>query len=1226
MKAKLLLIGLIGLSGLSAVAQPSSIGGFNVYFGDLHNHSAVSDGSGTPANAYNYAKNTAHLDFFGLTDHSDNSGSMTESEWADIRNQANASNEDGVFSSFYGFEWSANPGYGHVTVLNTDDYCTTTTPTDTFEALVVWLASRLNGVAFFNHPAREINSFEFSHFTTTPSDQFIGIELWNRGDGFNTYYYNDGFYTGDNQKSYYDEANSRGWKIGALGSGDNHFGTWGTAYPYRMAILANNLTRTDLLDAMRARRFYSTLDRNLSLSFKINGMEMGSTIVGNNYTLQVQASDGDGEIFNQVVLYNQNHSVVTTWSLNTSIVDVSMNISTTDGDYYYVKVRQADGNEAISSPIWISGNTPNRYPVCSISSPSNGASFITPANITINANAVDPDGSVSKVEFFQGTTKIGEDLTSPYSFTWNGVTIGSYSLTVKATDNLGAVSTSSAVSVSVGGIPITVAADSKTKVYGGSDPALTYRITSGSLAGGDTFTGSLTRDAGENAGNYTIRQGSLALDSKYTLTFVTANLVITERPITIRADAKSKIYGNSDPPLTYAITSGTLAGSDTFSGSLSRDAGENVGTYGITLGTLRLGSNYNITFNGANLIITARAISVTANNSSKIYGEADMLTYQITSGSLAGTDAFTGSLTREAGEDIGTYAITRGSLSPGSNYNMTFTGAVLEITIRAISVSANDITKVYGDAEQLTYRITSGSLAGTDSFTGALTRTAGEAIGTYRINQGTLAAGPNYALTFTGANLVITARAITVSSDNISKVYGDADHLTYRITAGSLAGSDTFTGSVTRDAGENVGTYNIGQGTLSLNSNYIITFRGSVLTITPRSIMVTADNKSKVYGETDPDLTFRITSGTLVNADVLSGTLTRNPGENVGSYTISKGNLAINSNYILTFTGAAFTITKRPISVEAENKTKMFGEADPELTYLITSGHLAGNGDAFNGALIRETGEDVGSYSIMQGTLSLSSNYALTFTGAGLTIGRKEIVIVAEAKTKTYGETDPVLTYQIVSGTLNGGDRITGELSREYGENVGTYAISQGTLELSGNYTLVFIMADLQIIARSVTVAADHRTKVLGEPDPELTYNLTSGTLAGEDSFSGILARKEGEEVGTYPITIGTLSLCDDYIIEFVEADFTITADYEIKVYPNPFIDRISFEVELNYDSDVTLEIFNQSGIKLATVFSGKINPGLHHFDYVPENARQGLLIYQFTINGHVMRGKIIHI
>ena len=338
-----------------ASAQHPTIGGYNVYYGSLHNHSTVSGATGTPATAYDYAKNTGKLDFFGLADHSNQ---ISPEEWSDVITQANTSTQDGIFVGFYGFEWSSGGNYGHVAVVNTDDYCSTTSPTSTFAGLVTWLSSRTNGIAFLNHPGREDDiGPEFSHFTTTPSNQVVGMELWNKGVGFSTYYYNDGYYTNDNNKGHYDEANNRGWKIGASGSGDNHGGTWGTSEPYRMAILANSLTRAELLTALQARRFFSTLDKNLSLSFKINGMEMGSSMIGGNYTAQIQAADADGEIFNQVILFNKNHDIVNTWSLNTSTVDVSINLNTVDGDYYYVKVKQNDGNEAISSPIWISGGT-----------------------------------------------------------------------------------------------------------------------------------------------------------------------------------------------------------------------------------------------------------------------------------------------------------------------------------------------------------------------------------------------------------------------------------------------------------------------------------------------------------------------------------------------------------------------------------------------------------------------------------------------------------------------------------------------------------------------------------------------------------------------------------------------------------------------------------------------------------------------------------------------------
>ena len=107
-----------------------------------------------------------------------------------------------------------------------------------------------------------------------------------------------------------------------------------------------------------------------------------------------------------------------------------------------------------------------------------------------------------------------------------------------------------------------------------SDPALTYQITSGALLNADTLSGSLTRAAGESVGAYAIQQGSLTAGTNYTLTFVPANLTITALPITVTADAKSKIYGNPDPPLTCQITSGSLVTGDSLSGSLTRVPGE----------------------------------------------------------------------------------------------------------------------------------------------------------------------------------------------------------------------------------------------------------------------------------------------------------------------------------------------------------------------------------------------------------------------------------------------------------------------------------------------------------------------------------------------------------------------------------------------------------------------------------------------------------------------------
>src|SRR5260370_16098464 len=88
-------------------------------------------------------------------------------------------------------------------------------------------------------------------------------------------------------------------------------------------------------------------------------------------------------------------------------------------------------------PSWqhLASNMP---PTVSVTSPANGATLMALANITITASASDSDGTISKVDFYQGTTLIGTDTIAPYSFNWNNVAAGSYSLTARATDNGGA--------------------------------------------------------------------------------------------------------------------------------------------------------------------------------------------------------------------------------------------------------------------------------------------------------------------------------------------------------------------------------------------------------------------------------------------------------------------------------------------------------------------------------------------------------------------------------------------------------------------------------------------------------------------------------------------------------------------------------------------------------------------------------------------------------------------
>src|SRR5207245_797220 len=160
---------------------------------------------------------------------------------------------------------------------------------------------------------------------------------------------------------------------------------------------------------------------------------------------------------------------------------------------------------------------------------------------------------------------------------------------------------------------------------------------------------------------------------------------ITPRPASVTPNAASKIYGNAEPALTGTL-SGFLA-ADNVTATYSRTAGETVAgsPYVISAVLRRAGGlgDYDITFNTADFTSTTRPITVTADPKTKVYGNADpALTYQITSGSLAFSDIFTGALTRVAGEAVGTYAIQQGGVALGSNYALTFVGANLTITTR----------------------------------------------------------------------------------------------------------------------------------------------------------------------------------------------------------------------------------------------------------------------------------------------------------------------------------------------------------------------------------------------------------------------------------------------------------------------------------------------------------------------------------------------------------------
>ena len=227
-------------------------------------------------------------------------------------------------------------------------------------------------------------------------------------------------------------------------------------------------------------------------------------------------------------------------------------------------------------------------------------------------------GTVSNVlHFGAGDSSLTATLTIT---TGTRAAAGSSAFTVRAdgldsngntTGNFGSATGTLAIAKRV----LTVSASAGNKAYDGSNAA-SVTLGDNRVAGDTLSIGYASASfANKNAGSgKTVTVNGITLSgadaANYTFnTTASTTADVTARAITVTAGSKSKIIGDADPTLTYQVTSGSLVSGDSFSGSLTRAAGESVGGYAIQQGTLTAGSNYSITYVGATLTIAPYDLS-----------------------------------------------------------------------------------------------------------------------------------------------------------------------------------------------------------------------------------------------------------------------------------------------------------------------------------------------------------------------------------------------------------------------------------------------------------------------------------------------------------------------------------------------------------------------------------------------------------------------------------------
>ena len=254
-------------------------------------------------------------------------------------------------------------------------------------------------------------------------------------------------------------------------------------------------------------------------------------------------------------------------------------------------------------------------------------------------------------------------------------------------------------------------------------------------------------------------------------------------------------------------------------------------------------------------------------------------------------------------------------------------------------------------------------------------------------------------------DVTVNKRDITIAINDKEIYYGEEeptfDYIISDNSPNQLVNGDSiddgvsFTGNLMRSDADNhnAGTYVIGEGNVS-SDKYNIIFAPGTFTIKPKPIEITIDDNTKRYGDEDPELTFSLDETTLVNGEtveVITGKPEREEGKDVGVYNIGKGDIA-SPNYDITFIDGTFEITKRDITLIAEDKERFYGFEDPELTFVNSALTPLYEGDELEDlgvTLEREEGEKFGEYAITA-TNIITNNYNVEFIDGTFTIHKFE--------------------------------------------------------------------------------------------------------------------------------------------------------------------------------------------------------------------------------------------
>ena len=768
---------------------------------------------------------------------------------------------------------------------------------------------------------------------------------------------------------------------------------------------------------------------------------------------------------------------------------------------------------------------------------NDGQLTITPAALTITANndakvydalAYSGGNGVTYSGFVNGENENTSDLTGTigYSGTSQGaVNVGNYVIAAS-----GQNSDNYAITYNDGQLDITaaalllVAADNQTKTYGDSFTFIGNEFGTTGLLGTDSVTGATITSGGAsnlaNAGSYSIDISNAVGTGlgNYNISYAPGTFTVNKALLTVTADDKSMIYGGLAPTLTDTITgfvNGETAGVIDTTGSVASGTlfTADSGFYADTLNASGYAdNNYAFTYVAGDLTIGRSGLTGFTNSDGKTY---DGLAYTGGNGVnyvgfrngddasvLMGTLSYSGP--SQGAIDVGTYLHVGGGQT-AQNYNVFYFPGLVNITPAALTVTADNQVKTYGGTFNFTgSEFTTSGLVNGETLTSAslsslgAVNTASVAGSDYDIDISAATGGTanlaNYSVTYNKGALTVNPAALTITADNQVKTYGDT--FTFAGTefgTSGLVNGETLTNATLSSLGAvntasvagsdyDIDISNATGGTANLG-NYNVSYAKGAMTVNPAALTVTANNDSKIYDASPYSGGNGVIYVGFVNGEtdaVLGGTLAYGGSSqgavnvNGSPYVISASGLT-SGNYTISYVDGSLTITPRRIVIDADNKTKTYGDADPALTYRVLGSLVGGDtpDSILAGSLVRDPGENTGFYSINQGTVTTTTaNYVAGYRGGSLQITPADLLVTANDDSKIAdgvpysggnGVSYSGFKFNDDPSVLFFGGPITYSGSSQGAADPGSYVIDPSARVKARNYRVTFAPGTLDI-------------------------------------------------------------------------------------------------------------------------------------------------------------------